>query len=69
MKNVEVKVKDKTLVAKVPDLTKDHGESSSGKTHIVATSSGPRPVPGWEGYFWALNVFAKPDKAGKPPEA
>jgi hypothetical protein len=38
-KNVKYEVKGNTLTITV-DLSQDHGMSSSGKTHVVATTGG-----------------------------
>lgn len=44
MKNIEMKVKDKILTIKI-DLTRDFGPSKSGKTTVIATTSGNVGVP------------------------
>jgi hypothetical protein len=41
------------------DLSEEHGPSSSGKTTIIATTSGNAPVPDREGVQVGLNVFKK----------
>lgn len=57
-KNVELEVEGDVLAIKV-DLTKDYGPSKSGKTRIVATTSGTVGVPGREEVRIGLNVFTK----------
>jgi hypothetical protein len=44
----------------VVDLEQRNGKSSSGKTDIIATSSGNAAIPGHPGLQFGLNVFAKP---------
>lgn len=59
MQNVTAHVKDngKKLVIEV-DLTQDLGPSSSGKTNIIATTSGFVSVP-VDGVSFGLNVVKK----------
>ena len=59
MKNVEMTVEGDTLVIKV-DLTKDFGQSKSGKTIIVASTEGNATVPGRNEKI-GLNVYRYPD--------
>ena len=47
MKNVEMTVDGKKLTITI-DLSKEHGKSSSGKSIVVATTSGNVPVEGTE---------------------
>lgn len=56
--NVKVEVKGNIMTLTV-DLSKDLGVSSSGKSHIVASSRGNAPVPGKEGMLFGLNVYKK----------
>ncbi len=58
MKNVEMIVEGDTLVIKV-DLTKDFGQSKSGKTIIVASTEGNANVPGRKEKI-GLNVYRYP---------
>jgi hypothetical protein len=59
MKNVEMKIEKKVLTITI-DLTKDFGQSESGKTVIVATTSGSVDLgPGFEGFKLGLNVYKK----------
>jgi hypothetical protein len=51
-----------TTVTMTFDITGNLGESSSGKSDIVATSGGNIPVPGVPGLKMGLNVF-RPRKA------
>ena len=59
MKNVTFAVKGNELTIRV-DLSKSFGPSSSGKTNIIATTSGAAKVTGPKGdVSIGLNVFAK----------
>lgn len=42
------------------DLSQDFGPSSSGKTNIVGTTGGPKPVPDMPGFSGGVNVYMKP---------
>lgn len=57
-KNVQVRIEGNKLLIEV-DLTKEYGPSSSGKTTIVATTSGSCPVPYPGKISFGLNVFKK----------
>jgi hypothetical protein len=60
MQNIEVKVDPKTNVATFSvDLSKRFGRSASGKTVIVATSSGNQDVPGHPEIKFGINVYTK----------
>jgi hypothetical protein len=59
MKNIEMTVEGDTLIIKV-DLTKDFGQSKSGKTLIVASTEGNANVPGRTEKV-GLNVYRYPD--------
>jgi hypothetical protein len=56
MENVEVKVEGNVMVVRV-DLSKRLGPSASGKTIMVATTSGNIRVPGFESVKLGLNVY------------
>ena len=58
MKNVTMRTENGLLVITV-DPTKNFGQSKSGKTKIVATTSGNQPVAGFPKMFIGLNVFLK----------
>jgi hypothetical protein len=60
MQNVNMTVKGKVLTITV-DLSKRLGKSASGKTTIVATTSGNQPVPGGDGVIIGLNLYTKED--------
>ena len=60
MKNIELKVENNELIIKI-DLTQTFGESKSGKSIIVATTSGNIPVEGTEDIKLGLNCY-KPNK-------
>ncbi len=59
MKNVEMTIEGDILVIKV-DLSKDFGQSKSGKTIIVASTEGNATVPGRKEKI-GLNVYRYPD--------
>jgi len=63
MQNVEFEVQGNQLVI-VVDLTQELGISSSGKSLIIATTSGNIAVPGFEDIKVGLNVY-RPQQAGK----
>ena len=47
MDNVQIEVKDNKAIITI-DLSKDFGESKSGKTIVIATTRGNVPIPGAE---------------------
>lgn len=57
MKNAQLKVNGDTLTITV-DLSKDHGPSKSGKTIIIATSSGNKPIEDTDAVI-GLNIYRK----------
>lgn len=57
MKNAALKVDGNKLTITV-DLSKDHGPSKSGKTIIIATSSGNQKIEGTDAII-GLNVYTK----------
>ncbi len=61
MKNVSTRVEGTKLVIEV-DLTQDFGESSTGKSILVATTAGNKPVPGHPGMQYGITVFKFPPK-------
>jgi hypothetical protein len=67
MKNVELEVEGDTLTVRA-DLSKDFGPSKSGRTIIVASTSGNKGLPGREEKI-GLNIYrsagAKPIKGRK----
>ncbi|MFA7072994.1 hypothetical protein MBBA_2310 [Methanoculleus bourgensis] len=58
MKNVDMQLDGDTLVIRV-DLTKDFGESKSGKSITIASTEGNVTVPGHEAIKIGLNVYRK----------
>jgi hypothetical protein len=56
MKNVTMTVEGDELVIRV-DLTQEHGESSSKKSVIIATSEGNQDVPDTTNIKIGLNVY------------
>jgi hypothetical protein len=63
MQNVEFQVQGNQLVI-VVDLTQEVGISSSGKSLIIASTSGNVAVPGFEAVKVGLNVY-RPQQVGK----
>jgi len=63
VKNVSMKV-EKDILTITVKLKERHGVSSSGKTDIIATTSGNADV-GVDGIKFGLNVFVKRADAGK----
>ena len=57
MKNANIEVRDNILTITV-DLTKELGRSKSGKTMIIATSSGNKPIDGTDAII-GLNIYKK----------
>lgn len=57
MKNAQLKVDGDKLTIEV-DLSKDQGPSNSGKTIIIATSSGNKPIEGTDAVI-GLNIYRK----------
>ena len=60
MENVVMNVKGNKLTIEV-DLSKEFGESSSGKSIVVATTAGNVAVPGREDVKIGINAY-KPKK-------
>jgi hypothetical protein len=63
MQNVEFQVQGNQLVITV-DLTQELGVSSSGKSLIIASTSGNVAVPGFEDIKVGLNVY-RPQQVGR----
>lgn len=63
MQNVAFEVEGDQLVIRV-DLSQELGVSSSGKSVIIATTSGNVVVPGWEEVKVGLNVY-RPQQVGR----
>ncbi|TET38448.1 MAG: hypothetical protein E3J72_02865 [Planctomycetota bacterium] len=58
MKNVEMKIEGDILTITV-DLAKDFGPSKSGKTTIIATTSGNVSLPENEEIKIGLNIYKR----------
>jgi hypothetical protein len=58
MKNVDMVVEGKTLTIKV-DLSKDFGESKSGKSMTIATTEGNISIPNNDEIKIGLNIYRK----------
>jgi hypothetical protein len=69
MQNVEIKRTKDRLVIEI-DLTKSYGPSKSGKTIIIASTSGNASIPGEnkEGIKVGLNVFKPNPTNGQESE-
>ena len=58
--NVQGTVTDEGLLTLTVDLTKRLGPSKSGKTTMIATTSGPRPVGlTFDGTAVNVNIYTK----------
>jgi len=55
MKNVSMTVEGNVLTVTI-DLSQDFGPSKSGKTRIIATTAGNRPIPGSDAKI-GLNIY------------
>lgn len=58
MKNVEMTVEGNTLTIKV-DISKDYGESKSGKSITIASTEGNISIPDKEDIKIGLNIYRK----------
>ena len=58
MKNVDMSVNENTLTIKV-DLSKDFGETKSGKSISIASTDGNVSIPGNDEIKIGLNVYRK----------
>ena len=64
MQNVEFQVQGNSLVI-VVDLSQEVGESSSGKSIIIASTGGNVAVPGFEDVKVGLNVYRPQPQTGR----
>ena len=58
MKNIEMTTEGNILTIKV-DLSQRFGQSSSGKSTIIASTEGNQSVPGHEDIKIGLNIYTK----------
>ena len=58
MKNIEMQIDSNVLTIKV-DLTKDFGESKSGKSITIASTEGNISIPGNDDIKIGLNIYRK----------
>lgn len=58
MKNIEMKVQESTLTITV-DISKDYGESKSGKSITIASTEGNISIPDHEDIKIGLNIYRK----------
>ena len=56
MKNVDMKVKGNILTVTI-DMSKEFGQSKSGKTTVIASTLGNVSVPGNEEVKIGINVY------------
>lgn len=61
MKNVNITVKNKKLIIEI-DLNQSFGDSKSGKTEIIASTSGNRAIEEGSDICIGLNVYRKNKK-------
>lgn len=57
-KNVDMEMEGDILVIRI-NMTQTQGKSSTGKSTIIATTAGNKPVPGWNDCFLGLNIFKR----------
>ena len=58
MKNIEMKLEGNTLTITV-DISKDYGESNSGKSITIASTEGNISIPEHEEIKIGLNIYRK----------
>ena len=58
MKNIEMKVEGNILTVRI-NLAEDFGASRTGKTRIIASTEGNKPVEGKPGIFVGVNCYKK----------
>lgn len=58
MKNIDMKIEGTTLHI-VVDLSKDFGESKSGKSITIASTEGNISIPGNDDIKIGLNIYKK----------
>jgi hypothetical protein len=58
MKNIDMKLEGQKLVITV-DITKDFGESKSGKSITIASTEGNISIPEHEDIKIGLNIYRK----------
>lgn len=58
MKNIEMTTEGQILTIKV-DLSQRFGQSSSGKSTIIASSEGNQSIPGHDEIKIGLNIYTK----------
>jgi hypothetical protein len=59
MKNVDMRLDGNILTVRV-DISKEYGQSSSGKSVIIASTEGNVSIPDREAVKIGLNVYRKP---------
>lgn len=60
MQNVVMRREGDKLIVEI-DLKQDLGPSTSGKTHIIASTRGNAPVPGTTDSYIGINCFRYPE--------
>lgn len=59
-KNVDYTLTADGILTMTVDLNGDHGPSASGKTIVIATSSGNKEIAGGSGAVIGFNAYRKP---------
>ena len=58
MKNIEMKIEGDILTIRI-NLAENFGASRTGKTRIIASTEGNKPVEGKPGIFVGVNCYKK----------
>lgn len=58
-KNIKIEWEEDNILVLRIDMSQDFGPSKSGKTKIIATSSGNIDIPNGEGAKLGLNIYRK----------
>jgi len=58
MKNIETKVEGEILTIRI-NLAENFGASRTGKTRIIASTEGNKPVEGKPGIYVGVNCYRK----------
>lgn len=69
MKNIKISTTKDGLVQITFDPKALQGPSASGKTQVVATTSGNVEVPGFPGLKLGVNAYCAPPAAPEAPKA
>lgn len=69
MKNIKISTTKDGLVTVTFDPKQTQGPSASGKTQVVATTSGNVDVPGFPGLKLGVNCYGPKPEAPEAPKA